>query len=36
MSNLFKIILGVIIGKIIYYFYKTRKGHERNKEHKER
>ena len=28
--NLFNVIIGVLIGKIIYYFYKAHEGHDRN------
>lgn len=34
-DKLLNIIIGVVIGKVIYYFYKTHKGHERNEEHEE-
>lgn len=30
-----RIILGVVIGKVIYHFYKAHKCHKRNKEHQE-
>lgn len=35
LDKLPNIIIGVVIGKIIYYFYKAHKSHKRNKEQKE-